>query len=292
MTIKAYRWYGGKVRMAHIINFLIPEHTAYYEPFMGSAAVLLNHPRSNLEVLNDLDKDLVCFMKTLADREKGKILTAKLEKLWYGREFFNEALEHSMHHYRGLDDIEKSVMVFTLITQSFNGTRKGFSAKAYRDTSAYRADIQFNIPKVHERLRGVHVMDMDGINLMARVADNPYAFVFADPPYRKELRGAGADKAYACELPHKEQVRMLKTIRNAKCKIMLCGYRAENGSDLYDTYLLPCGFKCYKLADISKSCQVTKGHKDIGHEYIWVNYELPYNARYVISLKEYGNIRQ
>lgn len=41
--MKAFRWYGGKNRMTHEINFLIPEHTAYYEPFMGSAAVLLNH---------------------------------------------------------------------------------------------------------------------------------------------------------------------------------------------------------------------------------------------------------
>ncbi len=288
MTIKAYKWYGGKLRMAHTISLLMPEHTAYYEPFMGSGAVLLNHPRSSLEVLNDLDKDLACLMKTLADRQKGEILTERLGKLWYGREFFNEAAEHRKRHYRGLDDIEKSAMVFTLITQSFNGTRKDFSAKAYRDTNAYRADIKFHIPKVHERLKGVHVLNMDGIDLMAGIADNPNAFVFADPPYRKELRGAGSGKIYACELPHSQQVRMLKTIQRAKCKTMLCGYRAENGDDLYDAYLIPYGWKCYKLADVSKSCQASKEHRDIGHEYIWVNYQLPETAGFVISLKEYG----
>lgn len=286
MIIKSYRWYGGKIRMVHTLNFLIPEHTAYYEPFMGSAALLLNHPRSRLEVINDLDPDLVHFMKTLADRKEGKILTDHLCRLWYGKSFFMEALECKKHNYRGLDRIDKAVMVFTLITQSFNCTRKSFANKAYRDTNEYRADIQFHIPKVHERLQGVHILNMNGIDLLARIADNSDAFVFADPPYRKELRGVGADKSYTCELPHSEQVRLLKTIRHAKCKIMLCGYRKENGSDLYDTYLLPHGWKCYKLADVAKSCQVSKGHRDMGHEYIWVNYELPYSARYVISMKE------
>lgn len=285
MIIKAYRWYGGKIRLVHIINFLIPQHTAYYEPFMGSAALLLNHPRSKLEVINDLDSDLTCFMSTLADREKGKILTERLCKLWYGREFFADALSHKRQNFDGLDDIEKSVQVFTLITQSFNCTRKSFSAKAFRDTNAYRADIRFHIPKVYERLKNVHVRNMNGIDLIAKIADNSNAFVFADPPYRKELRGKGADKAYACELPHSEQVRLLETIQQAKCKIMLCGYKEENGIDLYDSYLLPYGWKCYKLADITKACQASE-HKDKGHEYIWVNYELPYEAKYVISLKE------
>lgn len=274
------------MRLVHILNLLLPEHKAYYEPFMGSAALLLNHPRSKLEVINDLDSDLTFFMKTLADREKGEELVQRLSKLWYGKVFFDEALEASKKHYRDMDDIEKAVMIYTLITQSFNCTRRTFSHTAFNDTSAYRADICFHIPKVRERLQGVHILNMNGIDVLDKITDNTNAFAFVDPPYRKELRGVGADRAYACELPHCEQIRLLKTIRHAKCKIMLCGYKSENGADLYDTYLLPHGWKCYKLADITKACQYTKKHRDLGHEYIWVNYELPYEARYVINMKE------
>ena len=273
--------------MTHIINFLIPEHTAYYEPFMGSAAVLLNHPQSRLEVINDLDPDIYHFMKTLADREKGKILIKRLWRLWYGKEFFEEALCYRNNNYEGLDDIDKAVMIYILITQSFNCTRKSFSNGGFRNTSEYRDDIQFNLPKVYERLRDVRVRNMDGIDLLAKIAPHEPMFAFVDPPYRAELRGRNADKAYACELPHKQQVRLLQTIQKAKCKIMLCGYRSESGMDLYDNYLLPHGYKCYKLMDIVKACQNTKS-KDIGHEFIWVNYELPEAAKYVISLKEYG----
>ncbi len=287
MLIKSFRWYGGKIRLVPALNFLLPEHTAYYEPFMGSAALLLNHPRSRLEVINDLDPDLAFFMKMLADRKKGKMLVQKLCNLQYGKRYFEKALAAKKNHFRGMGEIDRAVMIYTLISQSFNGTRKSFANKLFSDTSAYRADILFHIPKVHERLQNVHVLNMDGIDLLARIADNPDAFAFADPPYRRELRGAGADRAYACELPDCEQIRLLTTIRDARCKIMLCGYKSDSGEDLYDTYLKPHGWKCYKLADIVKSCQVTKKHRDIGHEYIWVNYELPYEARYVISMKEY-----
>lgn len=290
MIIKAYRWYGGKLRMVQKINFLIPEHTAYYEPFMGSAAVLLNHPRSQLEVINDLDADLVHFMKTLADRDKGKELVKRLSKLWYGKAFFEEAMEWKRKKYKGMDEISRAEMEFILITQSFNATRKNFSEKAYKDTNAYRQDICFHIPKVYERLKNVQVINMDGIDLLGKIADNANAFAFVDPPYRKELRGVGADKAYACELPHSEQIRLLKTIRKAKCKIMLCGYKSEKGVDLYDQYLLPYGWKCYKLVDIVKACQVSKGHKDIAKEFIWVNYEFPEGAKYVISMQEYSSL--
>lgn len=290
MTIKSFRWYGGKIRMANIINFLIPKHEAYYEPFMGSAAVLLNHPRSQLEVINDLDSELVHFMKTLADREKGKELVERLSKLYYENWVFADAMESKRKHYRDMSDVDKAVAIYVLISQSFNCLRKNFSKKMYGDTNEYRADVQFNIPKVHERLRDVHIENMNGIDMLARIADNPNAFAFVDPPYRHDLRGKGADRAYACELPHSEQVRMLKTIRNAKCKIMLCGYREESGHDLYDIYLLPYGWRCYKLAEVVKSSQANKKQRDIAEEFIWVNYDLPEHARYMISLKEYSSL--
>jgi len=125
---------------------------------------------------------------------------------------------------------------------------------------------------------------MNGIDIMEKIKLNAGAFAFLDPPYRHELRGKGADKAYKCELPYKEQVRLLTTIRDAKCRTMLCGYRSDDGKDLYDEYLLPYGWRHYKLADLVKACQMTE-IKDIAEEWIWVNYPLPDCAKYFINLK-------
>lgn len=287
--IRAYRWYGGKYRIVHILGMLIPEHEAYYEPFMGSAALLLNHPRSGLEVLNDLDPDLAHFMQTLADREKGKVLVDRLCSLWYGENFFEEALDAKKHHYIGMDEITRAELIFVLISQSYNALRKSFGRGTFRDTYAYRKDIQFHIPQVYERLENVHILNMDGVDLIEKVRNNVKAFAFVDPPYRKELRGTGADHAYFCEMPYHQQIRLLKALQQAKCKVMLCGYKAETGIDLYDRYLLPYGYKCYKVAELVKACQ-NKSQKDTGYEFIWVNYKLPSYAKYVISLTEYTTL--
>ena len=126
---------------------------------------------------------------------------------------------------------------------------------------------------------------MNAIDLMERIKNNSTAFAFLDPPYRVDLRGKGATKVYKCEMTYGEQVRMLQTIRDAKSQIMLCGYRSANGHDLYDQYLLPHGWKHYKLAELVKACQGSMEKRDIGEEWIWVNYELPDVARYFINLK-------
>ena len=59
-------------------------------------------------------------------------------------------------------------------------------------------------------------------------------------------------------------------------------------NDLYDIYLLPYGWKCYKLAEVVKACQGK--NKNMAEEFIWINYELPDSAKYVISMKEYSSL--
>ena len=289
MRKRPYGWYGGKYRIVNKIKFLIPEHSVYNEPFMGAASVGLNHARSKIEIFNDKDSEVACFMRTLADREQGKILVEKLCNLTFGKEVFDNALENEKRNFKGLDDIEKSVMVYILITQSFDCKRKNFSEKLYKYARAYQKRIRKNIPRVYERLRDVRVLNMDGIDLLSEIKDDVDTFAFVDPPYRLELRAKNAGKAYKCELSHEDQVKLLETIRHAKCKIMLCGYKSENGEDLYDRYLLPYGWKCYKLAELTKTCQI-KEKKDKGKEYIWVNYELPEQAKYAISMKTHSTL--
>lgn len=290
LIIKAFRWYGGKIRLVHIIRRLIPPHLIYIEPFMGSAALLLNHVRSSKEILNDMDENIACFMKTLADSEKGKKLEERLKQLHLSEEMFEFAKELKQRDYKGLDDIERSVNEFVLISQSRDANRKTFSSRGYTNDFDYRSDINFNIPKVRKRLQNVEVMCGDGIKLMETIVENPNAFAFLDPPYRHKLRGKGADKVYGCELSEEDHMHLLETIRDSKCKIMLCGYRSKEGVDLYDKYLFTNDkWRCYKLANLSKAPQ-NKKKKDYGEEFIWVNYKLPDHAWTYISKKEYNSL--
>ena len=175
------------------------------------------------------------------------------------------------------------------MTQSFYCAKKSFSDKAFKDTRAYQEDINFYLPKVQKRLQGVTIKNMDGIELLKELIEDENVFAFVDPLYRPSLRGKGARKIYGCEMPEEDHVRLLETIQTAKCKIALCGYRSSEGVDLYDEYLLPHGWKCYLLKKVGNTGKAKTG-KTMVDEYIWVNYELPVFASFVMRLDEYSSL--
>src|SRR5438270_306331 len=50
-------------RIARQLVSLIPDHTTYVEPFAGGAQVFFHKPRSKVEVLNDLDDEIINFLR-------------------------------------------------------------------------------------------------------------------------------------------------------------------------------------------------------------------------------------
>lgn len=279
MKLKLMRWTGGKYRMTQIINPLMPECSEYYEPFLGSGAVLLNKCRTEKEIVNDLDEDLYKLHTVLADHDKMTELLNRLDKYPVNKETFLQAKDSLKKTDReDMDDIEVARCKYTIVELSYNGTGKSYS-KWVGDRFIRGAHYYF--PKICKRYQGVDFHNENGIELIARVKNNPDAFVFADPPYVHETRGN--TKIYECEMPDEDQKKMLETLKNAKCKIMLCGYADENGNDMYDQALLPLGWKRYELTRIVQSCQ-NKEKKDIAVEYIWVNYELPEVASSYINM--------
>lgn len=286
---KFFRWYGGKIRMLEKLEALIPEHQIYMEPFIGSGALALNHIRSPVEIINDLDGDIANLFRVMSDREKGNELIERLSHVAYDRTVFDAAREEQKNNFKGYNSIEKAVLTYIMISQSFNAARSSFSKGGYASTELYHQDMLDNLPRVYERLEHVKIFNVDALDLLECYVDNEKVFAFLDPPYRHDLRGKNANKIYKCELSEIQQIRLLKIIRNAKAKILLCGYKAEKGIDLYDAYLLPYGWKCYKLMEVPKSAQ-NKGTRDIATEYVWCNYELPIWSGYYISLKEYSTL--
>ena len=287
---KFFRWYGGKIRMLEKLEALIPEHQIYMEPFIGSGALALNHIRSPVEIINDLDGDIANLFRVMSDREKGNELIERLSHVAYDRTVFDAAREEQKNNFKGYNSIEKAVLTYIMISQSFNAARSSFSKGGYASTELYHQDMLDNLPRVYERLEHVKIFNVDALDLLECYVDNEKVFAFLDPPYRHDLRGKNANKIYKCELSEIQQIRLLKIIRNAKAKILLCGYKAEKGIDLYDAYLLPYGWKCYKLMDVPKSAQ-NKATRDIATEYVWCNYELPIWSGYYISLKEYSTLQ-
>ena len=130
MIIRFFGWYGGKLRVVLELLACIPDHiTAFYEACAGSAVVTLNKVRHGIEMVSDLDPDIVHLFTVMADRQLGGQLVDRLLELRYSREAFMEAKRAEVRKFRGMDDVTKAVMIFILITQSFNNTRETFREK-------------------------------------------------------------------------------------------------------------------------------------------------------------------
>lgn len=275
-VIRAWAYFGGKVHMVDRILSCLPEgYTSWYELFIGGGSVTFSKstPSScKKEVINDYDMTIANFYRVLADETWGDWLIQELLYRGMGKDVFEKAKKYVVYHCFGSDNLELAVSTYIEIAQSFSAWRKNYANG--RDILTYQNNIRKHLPKVRERLKSIDIRNEDALDILDSIKEDEGAMVYLDPPYRKELRNGGG---YRCELDTYQQIRLLKILQKCKCKIILSGYREETDIDLYDSYLLPYGFKVYKLCDVVKSCQ-TKLQKDAGSEYIWCNYELPVGA--------------
>lgn len=275
--VRAWGYYGGKAKMVDkILSCLPAEYTSWHEMFIGGGSITFskNKPASCLsEVINDYDRTIANFYLVLADKRMAKCLMEELIYRGMNKAAFMRAKEYIVYNSNKMNDIELAVSTYCEIAQSYSAMRKNYAGG--RNEKAYINTIEKQLPKVIDRLiSGIIIKNEDAIELLTEVKNDEGAMVYLDPPYRMGLRNG---KGYRCELDVFQQVRLLRALQKCKCKILLSGYREEYGTDLYDSYLLPYGFKVYRLCEATKSCQ-SKNKKDKAVEYIWCNYELPSGA--------------
>lgn len=58
-------YYGGKQNLVNTILPLIPKHSLYCEPFAGGAAIFWAKQTSEVEVLNDTNRELMNFYRVV-----------------------------------------------------------------------------------------------------------------------------------------------------------------------------------------------------------------------------------
>jgi DNA adenine methylase len=179
----AFPYPGSKVQLAPWIVEHLPEHECYVEPFGGSAAVLLEKPPSRNEVFNDLDGDIVHFMRTLRDRHDE--LAEWLRGTPFSRELHRKYAEGFYAGYRPEDDIERAGRWFYLRNTQFAQKYDGVSG--FRLSLARNHAVQFQnrvdaLEAVRERLSRVQVENLEYADLVDRLDGAETVFYF-DPPY-------------------------------------------------------------------------------------------------------------
>ena len=94
--LNVVKYYGSKAMMFQdIIDRLDYDNaTVYLEIFGGGASVLLNKPKHDIEVYNELNFGLYTLFSVLSSYEKGIELRERLKEVRYTKESFQKALEY------------------------------------------------------------------------------------------------------------------------------------------------------------------------------------------------------
>jgi DNA adenine methylase len=170
---------GGKNRLASRIIALLPEHTAYVEPFAGGAQVLFHKTPSKVEVLNDLNGEIVNFFRICQWHHDE--LIRYLHYCLMSRGLFRTLAATDP---QSLTDVQRAGRFYYLQKNAFGGLVVN---QNYHYTVAHRPNYSLTripevIRKAHERLSGVQIECLPYEDVLKRY-DRPATLFYLDPPY-------------------------------------------------------------------------------------------------------------
>ncbi len=254
-----FQYYGAKGRLAPFLASLLPRHEVYCEPFAGSAAVFFAKDPAKIETINDINGDLVAFMRALRDQPRA--LQRAIQLTPYAR------AEHTAAKLGDAtaSDLERARRWWVQCTQSRSGEA---GASWRRPTSRTRVNNPMTAKRMGAalrwhaaRLREAFVEQCDALELIARM-DSPDTAFYLDPPYLRSTRNSAGSGKYVKEMDaDDEHVRLLELLNGCRGAVVLSGYRSE----LYDDLLAGWRRIDYRVRQASSDVRA------LAVESIWVN---------------------
>lgn len=226
--------------MAPWIISHFPAHRVYVEPFGGAASVLLQKPRSEQEVYNDIWDDVVNVFRVLRDPKQSIELERLLRLTPFARVEYIDSREDAR---KAIDDpIEKARRTIFRSFAGFGSSSLNANSKAgFRRNSKYkRYAIEWTtywdcVPAFTERLRGVIIENLPAEQIIED-HDSPDTLFYIDPPYLHSERSMrGGNQLYPSDMNEDQHRRLAASLREIKGMAIVSGYP----SALYDNELYP-----------------------------------------------------
>lgn len=181
---------GGKRKLAPKLLPLIPEHRCYVELFCGAAGLLFNKPRSEGEIVNDINSELANAFRCM--RFHGSTVIEGLRFRCNSREDFSRSRRCSSCEHNSMTDIQRAAEFLFRHALSFGGEGLYFGVQKKQGGGAATslAQVRRDLEKVRVRLDAVVIENLDWARCL-KLYDGPETFFFCDPPYI-----GGTQKAY------------------------------------------------------------------------------------------------
>ena len=175
-------YYGGKQLMVKHILPIIPEHNLYCEPFAGGAAIFFSKQPSEVEILNDTNRELINFYRVVQNDFTS--LEKEIKITLHSRDLHRKA-SVIYNNSDMFSELKRAWALWVLSSQGFagqidsswgydrtkNSTPKKIENK--KETFTYELAI---------RLQQVQLECADALYII-RSRDNLNAFFYVDPPY-------------------------------------------------------------------------------------------------------------
>ena len=263
----AFKSPGGKFRMFNKILSLLPEHKTFVEPFCGGAQVFFHKKRSDQEVINDLNRDLIFSYRFIKQMDEADLAWLK-KQYWViskthveqvfkmqpktNRERFYRFAYLNKAHYWGRTDVRE-------------GVRTGPKGEGYRIKLVGR------LPDVQKRLQGVKIHSWDWKDIV-KAYDSKNSVFYLDPPYPLHWpRETG--KMNPKFFKEEELLPVLKSMRGK----FILSYELEK-ADLFK------GFKTYRIKTLWQGAR-TMGVRP-KYELLVANFSVTPSDLYVEKLQE------
>lgn len=267
------KWAGGKRQLLHVILPLIPEHTTYYEPFLGGGAILFGlQPKK--AIVNDCNQELINVYQTIRDNPQGLIDLLKQHSKQNKEHYFYQIREMDRQpFYNALSPEERAARIIYLNRTCYNGLFR-VNGKGMFNTpwGRYRKPIICNeevIWAMHEYLNHSQVRILCGDYKQALKYVRKTAFVYLDPPYmpintasftRYTRSGFTVEQQIElkeqCDQLNKKGVRFL--LSNSCCPLI---------EDLYHDYII-------EKVPVQRAIHADSSRRGIVNEVLIRNYEV------------------
>lgn len=232
MTAPPFAYFGGKTRLAGQIVATFPTHEHYVEPYAGSLAVLLAKPRSRMETVNDLDRDLMTFWRVL--REQPDDLARVCALTPHSRAEHLEA--YSLND--ATTDLERARRVWVLLTQGRSGQLRRTGWRHFVDPAGSVVGMPGYLEAYVNRMRlaagrlaGVSLECQPALDLIERYGRSPNVLLYVDPPYLGSTRVSGGYRhEMKTDAEHRELAEALNAARAA---VVLSGYDSPLYLEMY-----------------------------------------------------------
>jgi DNA adenine methylase len=175
-------YYGGKQKLASKIISVIPEHVLYAEVFTGGGAVFFAKEPSELEVLNDTNKEMMNFYRVVQNDFVS--LEKEIKITLHSRDLHRKA-QVIYTNPDMFSEVKRAWAVWTLSTQSFSAqldASYGFDRSKNTTTKKIINNRDRFTEEYAIRLQNVDIECADALYVISS-RDSEKSFFYCDPPY-------------------------------------------------------------------------------------------------------------